>query len=101
MVRNTRDGGDAKQFRSTHHVLHLVQVHGTVLAVDESKVVADGAKKLHQVWSIATDNGAEHNLALGQFGLCGVSTHSSLVLLLCAEEVICGIIAVSATAPNY
>ena len=100
MVGNPRDGGDAKHFGSTHHVFHLVQVHGTVLAVDHYKVIANSAKQLHQVRSIAADDGAEHNLALGQFGLCGVGTHSSPVLLLRSTEVLSGIITVSATTPN-
>src|SRR5262244_4103353 len=70
MVRNARDRGDAKHFGSAHHVFHLIQVHGAVLAVDHHKVITNGAKQLHQVWSIAANDGAEHNLALGQFGLC-------------------------------
>src|SRR5262245_52113344 len=81
MVGNPRDGGDAKHFGSTHHVFHLVQVHGTVLAVDHHEVETDGAKQLHQVRSVTADDGAEHNFALGQLGLCGIGTHSAPVLV--------------------
>src|SRR5215471_9593566 len=49
MVGNTRDGSDTKHFGSAHHVFHLVQVHGTVLAVDHYKVITNGAKQLHEV----------------------------------------------------
>jgi hypothetical protein len=50
-----------------------------MFAVDHHKIVADGAEQLHQVRRITADNGAEHNFALGQLGLCGISTHSALV----------------------
>src|SRR4029450_13920036 len=97
MVRNARDRGDAKYFGSAHHVFYLVQVHRTMLTVDHDKVVADGPKQFHEVWGVAADDGAEHNLALGQFCLCGVGTHSAPVLLLsflmggirCTQEALC------------
>src|SRR5262245_56473798 len=82
MVRNARDWGDTKHFGSAHHVFHLVQIHRTVLTVDHDKVVANCPKQFHEVWCIAADDSAEHNLALGQFCLCGIGTHSVPVLLL-------------------
>src|SRR5215510_8298133 len=82
MVRNARDRGDAKHFGSAHHVFYLVQIHRTMLTVDHDKVVANCPKQFHEVWGVAADDGTEHNLALGQFCLCGVGTHSAPVLLL-------------------
>src|SRR5215831_7522324 len=97
LVRNARDRGDAKHFGSAHHMFHLVQSHRTMLTVDHDKVVADCPKQFHEVWCIAADDGAEHNLALSQFCLCGVGTHSAPVLFLsflmgsmrCTQEIPC------------
>src|SRR5712691_2517265 len=80
MVGNARDWGDPKHFGSAHHVFHFVQIHRTVLTVDHDKVIADRPKQFHEVWCIAADDGAEHNLALGQFCLRSIGTHSSPVL---------------------
>src|SRR5919106_1793468 len=79
MVGDARNRGNTKYLGSTHHVFYFVEAHRTVLAVDHHKIVADGAEQLHLVWRITADDGAEHNLALGQFGLCSIRPHSALV----------------------
>ena len=75
VVGDAGDGGDAEGLGGPHHVLHLVQVHRAVFAVNHHEVVADGPENFHQVGGVAGDDGAEYYVAGSQLGLSSVGLH--------------------------
>ena len=76
VVRNPGYGSDAEDLSGPDHVLHLVQVRRTVLAVDHDEVVADEPQNLDKVRGIPVDYTAEYYLPFGQLGFGKVCLHS-------------------------
>src|SRR5918996_2851976 len=56
-------------------MLHLVQVHGAVLAIDHHEVIADGPEYLHQVRRVSSNNRSKDHFAFTQLGPGIVSPH--------------------------